>query len=307
MTRIQQVHWRLSADYLGHPYYVSGHAILNALGQKLPPEECSALRASHGFFVPGEYGVFPEHHSQSGGRTALGRSLPPVKAYADLFLFRDPLQVWLVHSRPRDALNTHPLRAHAEHLGFAPETKLNQPETARSAVRTTTWHISAYLQADRPRLLPLDEDILDGLQFGGKRNYGYGLAELVDSQVVEVGKLDYSQLTTADEYRLDLVTPFVLDSTYPGTARQSVPWWWKEIGDELREREEVIVDAGEEYRLQTVDHGQVVTYCGDNPIETAKNGLRRVGTHSKYGFGELRVRPVESTPSVKTINGENPN
>ena len=31
---------------------------------------------------------------------------------------------------------------------------------------------------------------------------------------------------------------------------------------------------------ETVDHGQVVTYDGGHPIETTKNGLRRVDLHS---------------------------
>nr|WP_235169228.1 hypothetical protein [Halobacterium salinarum] len=33
MTAIQQVLWELWMDYIGHPYYVSGNAILHALGQ----------------------------------------------------------------------------------------------------------------------------------------------------------------------------------------------------------------------------------------------------------------------------------
>ncbi len=49
----------------------------------------------------------------------------------------------------------------------------------------------------------------------------------------------------------------------------------------------------EVYKLQAVDHGQVVAYEGDRPVETAKSGILRVGSHSKYGFGELRVKPVE--------------
>jgi len=39
-----------------------------------------------------------------------------------------------------------------------------------------------------------------------------------------------------------------------------------------------------------VDHGQVVKYLGDRPVETATNGLQRVGSHSRYGFGELRLK-----------------
>ena len=42
----------------------------------------------------------------------------------------------------------------------------------------------------------------------------------------------------------------------------------------------------------TVDQGQIVQYCGDRPIETATNGLRRVGSHSRYGFGEPRLKPL---------------
>jgi hypothetical protein len=33
---------------------------------------------------------------------------------------------------------------------------------------------------------------------------------------------------------------------------------------------------------------------GDCPIETAVNGITRVGPHSRYGFGELRVHPLEN-------------
>ena len=43
----------------------------------------------------------------------------------------------------------------------------------------------------------------------------------------------------------------------------------------------------------TVDHGQVVKYLGDRAVETAKNGLLRVGSHSRYGFGELRLKPLD--------------
>jgi len=87
MTVIQQILWELRMDYIGHPYYVSGNAILHALGQRLDPETHAALSASHGVFVPGQFGTFPEEHTQSGtapvsrkrpaGRGRLRRPLPP--------------------------------------------------------------------------------------------------------------------------------------------------------------------------------------------------------------------------------------
>ena len=88
------------------------------------------------------------------------------------------------------------------------------------------------------------------------------------------------------------MTPFVLQSEYPNATTSPVPWWWDETRDELRTRDEKILEQREVYQLKTVDHGQVVTYDGDRPVETAKNGLRRVGSHSRYGFGELRVKPL---------------
>lgn len=64
---------------------------------------------------------------------------------------------------------------------------------------------------------------------------------------------------------------------------------------QLRQRLEKIVESGDIYELETVDQGVVVGYEGGCPVETAKNGICRVGTHSKYGFGEFRVKPVLSS------------
>jgi hypothetical protein len=79
-----------------------------------------------------------------------------------------------------------------------------------------------------------------------------------------------------------------------------VPWWWS-VDDEaqLRHRLENVIEGGDVYELETVDHGVVVGYDGDRPVETAMSGLTRVGNHSKYGFGALRVKPV--TPDETNI------
>ena len=295
MTRIQQVLWELQIDYIGHPYYVSGNAILHALGQHLDSETHSALSASHGVFVPGQFGTFPEEHSLSGVRPSLGGGLPAVEAYDDLFLHREMLHPWLLDTRARDALNTHDLRIHGGHPTFAHETIMGRREDQHRQQQTTKWYIHAYLHADDPAVLPLGENRLADLQFGGKRNYGYGTVSLKDNQIVEVDDLDYSQLESAETYLIELVTPFVLRSEYPNATDHMAPWWWAENRDSLRLREEKILKQTEVFNLETVDHGQVIKYLGDRPVETAKNGLNRVGSHSQYGFGELRVRPLENT------------
>lgn len=308
MTRIQQVHWEFEMDYIGHPYYVSGNAILAALAQRLPSRVHRRLHASHGMFVPGQFGRFPEKHSQDGSRPYIGTLLPEVEFYDDLFLFRDPAQRWLLDSRPRDALNTHDVRVQGGHPALAHETIMGRPEDAYQDRETTTWYINAYLHADAEPgnregedtrhdsddILPIDDSQLDGLQFGGKRNYGYGTTRLKDTQLVNLDEIDYSRLEDCETVLLELLTPYVLESEYPDADDLPVPWWWAETRDDLREREEKVLEQGEVYRLRTVDHGQVVAYDGDHPIETARNCLCRVGSHSKYGFGELRVKPVQT-------------
>jgi len=294
MTKIQQVLWELQMDYIGHPYYVSGNAILHALGQHLDPEAHAELSASHGVFVPGQFGTFPEEHSQSGIRPYLGSGLPDMEGYDDLFLQREAMHPWLLDTRARDALNTHDLRIHAGHPTIAHETIMGRREGQRKQQQTTKWYVHAYLHADDPAVLPLGEDVLEDLQFGGKRNYGYGEVQLKDTQMVGLDELDYSRLEDAETHLIELVTPFVLESEYPDANGSPVPWWWAECRDDLRLRQEKILEQREVFKLETVDHGQVVKYLGDRPVETAKNGLQRVGSHSRYGFGELRVKPIHN-------------
>ena len=276
-----------------------GH-VYHALGMQLEHDVHQHINASHGMFVPGQFGTFPEEHSQSGIRPYMGSSLPDVERYDDLFLFRHPDHPWLLDTRPRDGLNAHDIRFQSGMPALAHETIMGRPDGARKQQQTTRWYVNAYLHADDPDVLPLGEDVLDGLQFGGKRNYGYGTTTLKDTQVVDLEAVDYSRLEDGEAFILELVTPFVLRSEYPKANNVDVPWWWS-VDDEaqLRHRLEKVIEGGDVYELETVDHGVVVGYDGDRPVETAMSGLTRVGNHSKYGFGELRVKPV--TPDETNV------
>ena len=95
---------------------------------------------------------------------------------------------------------------------------MGRPDDARNQQRTTKWCLNAYLYADRDDVLPLEEEVLDGLQFGGKRNYGYGTTRFKGTQLVDLNALDYSWLRECERFSLELVTPFVLESEYPNTA-----------------------------------------------------------------------------------------
>ncbi len=308
--KLQEVLLQLDGDYLGHPYYISGHALHTALARRVAEPTARTLQVSTGVFVPGEHGAYPPSHSRSGGCTYMGTGLRPVEAYADLFVFRDGAQRWLSETRPRDAHNTHALRAYGGRAAYGPARSFGRPPDAHHSKRTVNWYVHCYLHTDGDDShLPIADDSLDGLRLGGARNYGFGQTALVETRVIDLDELDYSRIASADAHQLELLSPYVLTSEYPGAESQQVPWWWgdrcgggrvpdaahtHEHDPDLRRRTTQLVTGDDVYTLDTIDHGQVVTYTGNNPVTTARNGVRRVGTHSKYGFGELRVRPADA-------------
>lgn len=293
--RRQDVVWEMESDYAGHPYYVSGNAILHALANagRLDYDEQRGLRASHGVFCPGVYGKYPDgdRHSQTGGTFSFPSTIKPIESYPDLFLFRRPGHRWIYDGRPRDATNTPPLRRHRDHYLIAPSQAIQTKEGQKP--QRQQWYIHAYLtQAGGADVLPLSESRLDGLQFGRARNYGYGSVSVKDTAMTDLSELDYSWVADAESHVVELVTPYVVESEFPGVDIASVPWWWDQDLT-YRRRGEMIIEQGQRYELETIDHGQVTRYEGESPVETARNGVARVGAHSKYGFGELWVRPAD--------------
>jgi len=297
MTTIQEVLFEVETDYYGHPYYVPGHALYTALARRLDDGVGRRLCVSNGVFLPGEYGKIVG----TGGASFYTTGLEPVENYDDLFRFRDAAQRWLLDSRPRDAHNTHDIQSHGRRLTYAPTCRFGKPPENHYTKRTVTWYVHCYLYTDGRddgELCPLSDDALDGLRVGGGRNYGLGELRVADTQTIELETLDYSRLKACDgnwdgdQYTIELLSPYVLRSQHPGADVQTVPWWW-EPPHELRRRTEQLVVGDETYQLTTIDHGQCVEYAGDDPVSTAKNGLLRVGTHSKFGFGEFRLRPAD--------------
>jgi hypothetical protein len=290
MTTIQEVLFELETDYFGHPYYVSGHALYTAIARRLDSDVGRELCVSNGVFLPGEYGKIVG----TGGSSFYTTGLEPVETYDDVFRFRDPAQRWLLDSRPRDAHNTLDVQSHGGRLTFSPTCRFGKPPENHYSKRSVTWHVHCYIHSDgADGVVPLSESVLDGIRVGGARNYGLGELRLADTQTFELESLDYSRLEDAvgGQFEIELLSPYVLQSEHHGADDQSVPWWW-DAPHELRRREERLVVGDEVFAVEAIDHGQRVTYAGTDPVSTAMNGVRRVGTHSKFGFGEFRVRPA---------------
>ena len=288
MTTIQEVLFEVETDYYGHPYYVPGHALYTALARRLDGDAGRALSVSNGVFLPGEYGTIART-----GSSFYATSLEPVETYDDLFRFRDAAQRWLLDSRPRDAHNTLDIQSHGGRLTCSPTCRFGRPPENHYTKRTVTWHVHCYIHDHGDSAVPLSEDVLDGLRVGGARNYGLGELGCKDTQTVDVESVDYSRIRNwdGDHYEIELLSPYVLRTEHPGGDEQSVPWWWDST-QRLRRRHEQLVVGEDVYQVEVIDHGQRVTYAGNQPVSTAQNGVCRVGTHSKFGFGEFRLRPA---------------
>lgn len=298
MRMLQEVLWKLESGYMGHPYYVPGHALWTALVRQFDEKTGDGIHVSNGVFVPGARGECPAAHSRGPDEACAGTGLEPVTAYDDLFLFRDAAHRWLLDSQPRDAHNTHVVRNYAGRTALASTRKFGRPSNVRAHQRTMDWHVHCFIHVNESskteagfEAFPIKTDDLDGLQVGGARNHGFGELEVIESQTIDLDKLDYSRLIAADQHRIELLSPFVLTTEYADADSQPIPWWWGEHGA-LRRRTERLVEGDSVHTVETIDHGQVVAYAGDDPVMTAKNGVRRIGTHKKFGFGELRLRPM---------------
>lgn len=305
MTQLQQVLLQLETPYYGHPYFITGHALYSAIARRVSPAVKQALQVSTGVFVPGEYGVRPEACSDPGYAGKLGTALPAVETYSDLFLLRDPAHRWLLDSRPRDAHNVQAVQDHGGRQVVAPECWFGKPAHHRNARRSVQWYVHAYFHAgDEDGILPIAETVLNSLQLGGGRNYGFGAVSLADTNLVELDDLSYDRLQDADDVVLELCSPYVLSSECPDADDQDVPWWWDVPEQGLRRRRTRLVRGDEEYDLQVVDHGQVLGYAGNAPVVTAVNGVLGVGTHAKFGFGEFRLRPTEGDRVAERVAAE---
>ena len=160
--------FELDGHYLGHPYFVTGNALYNALARRVDDETRRSLRVSHGVFVPGEYGEYPAAASQDGYAGKLGQSLPEVASYEDLFVFRDAAQRWLLESRPRDAHNVLAVQDHGGRLAVDDTCWFGRPPGQRNRRRSMSWFVQCYVHADRDGVLPVSEDVLDGISVGGE-------------------------------------------------------------------------------------------------------------------------------------------
>lgn len=287
----QDVIWTLETDYAGWPYHVSGNAILHALAHTgaIGYDVQRQIGVSHGVFAPSVYGVFPDWHTTSGGRGNFPSTIKEIETYSDLYLFRRPQHDWIHDGRPRDAVNTPAKRTTREHVMLQPTHAL---EMTSRGTRRVQWYLHAYLTAeDGAGVLPLEETDLDGIQVGGKRNYGMGELSIKDAQLTDLEALDYSAIENSDSHVIELITPYVLKSEHPHTDNHEIPKWWDQSLS-YRTCPDAIYEQRDKYKLRVVDHGQVAKYYGNRPVATAKNGVTRVGPHSKYGFGELWIRPA---------------
>jgi len=217
MTTIQQVLFELETDYMGHPYYLTGHALYTALARRVDAQARRSLNVSTGVFVPGEYGAYRSHIRTTGMEEAW--HVAPTSG-----VVRGCVRVSGCSAAVVAGLTATGCAQHARRPESWRPTGVCTEGSLRPAARASEQQADDALA--RPLLparrwgdedvLPLSVDVLDGLRVGGGRNYGFGELSLAETQVIDLDDLDYSRVREADNVQLELLSPYVLQSDSPG-------------------------------------------------------------------------------------------
>jgi len=143
----------------------------------------------------------------------------------------------------------------------------------------------------------VDDEVFQGISIGAKRNLGFGRLNLIASKVIDTDDIEMD----VESDWVYLMSPFCIESDFPGSEGTGWPKWWS--ADGWRKRYLKLFHTGRLYDLQCVDEDQVF-HATDK--HDAWEGVGRFGNHSKYGFGEWYFAggPVAS---VENLSGEKTN
>lgn len=270
--------------YAGNPYYVTGNALIHALSNELSLKEKQNLSISHGHFL-NMYRKKQFRHTNRKGHS-IGANIPPIETYHDFFKFRRPP----IPYKAPNFLKKEPF----------PYSALDEHDTPDIYTYTTNNNRKIPIQKRRFINfycigLQRDPDIFTGIHLGGMRSYGFGEIRIVDHKTINLNTLDYTCLKDAEW--VELITPLCTASQINHTMHyDGLPQFMgaqNPSGEQKwRTRKEWILEAKKRKWLTLIDHRQVFKYLEGNMSkkETAKQGIKRILNHKKYGYGEFLIR-----------------
>lgn len=262
----------LLSHYSGNPYYVTGNAIAHAtrLTGQLTDEQKKRLSISHGIIKT----------------FARNDNLDKPADYSEFF------KIWRTPRTSRSELIVPELRYYHPDRGapfilMSPTRYEGKKDPDKEQNRRSTL-ISFYVIG----LEDTDPNIFDGIAIGGRRNMGMGKTRL--HLHISTDTSQWTGFPENDKLGVELITPLCLRSTFPGCDETNFPNFLEpHASGRFRTREEGITIHQKKVDLHLLDSGQAFAIKECLPRtelqKTINNGIERIGTHSKYGYGEYKV------------------
>ena len=287
---------RFESPYVGNPYYITGNGIYHAVASRLTDAQRASISVSHGVFfnvasveVGGKRRTARDSEGHLISTQAGASPISKIWTYEDFFLLRTQrLETLNLHGPWGEMFYEESLPVRPLRFDNSDQHRLRRPEEGGD--EAIVWE---YLNFYTHGCDDLDPNLFDGISLGGKRNKGFGATSLADSAEVRVDELDFLSLERSGNVDALLITPICLKSQFPGTEPCAFPSFAMQP-KMYRTRSEFIKHGDQRYGLELIDHGQrfdlaPVVVARRNLVELAKEGIKRIGTHSKYGYGEFKL------------------
>ena len=132
-----------------------------------------------------------------------------------------------------------------------------------------------------------DIGIFDGLELGGGRNRGHGRTRL--HHHVRTNTDDWIDIGMKYD-GVKFTTPLCMESDVPGTFEFVFPSFLEpRASGKYRMRIEKLSYHKKLKDLRLLDHGQVFRVKDGSTVDLVRLGIRRIGNHEKYGYGEFEA------------------
>lgn len=281
---------KLVSPYIGNPYYVNGNAILHAVSDRLTEEQKEKISVSHGIFTT---------------RYSISESIE-VKDYISFFKYREPFCPIGAQEVSMPFYQSVLMKDGSFKIAMHNERYEGLKDIKKSQKKVSVF-ICFYVQNFEG-----DKEIFNGIQIGGKRNFGFGETKLKERnwtgykriEICEEENSEYKEnlikisipkIDLSKKYLVKLITPICIESEFPQVENFEFPSFLVE--HKYRIREERINIHKKSYKLKLIDNGQWFAIKEGKTKEQIEEiifkGINRIGNHEKYGYGEFMVVPIE--------------
>jgi len=283
-----------------NPMIISGSACYHAIAGKLGYKISKNINVSNMVLQSISYRYFGLNEidglPKKGGRIVSPSNLK-IDKYSDFMAYRRPSV--RAFEGGYDELSKFDFSIQnwgkREYCLMTPDTGLSEASSKDGKVDKY-----GYVERERTRRVPkqifgniyltgdnidsIDDQKIENMSIGARRNTGYGMFKLHKSKTIDTNDIEFD---ISEPKWVELASPYCLNSEFPGVDQKTLPSWfeakygYRTRKTELFHRTEL---GPKKFELECIDVGHVFKLT--NPNIDPYKGVKRTGSHIKYGFGE---------------------